>query len=238
MCLRFGLKRDLVRYVDGELSPSAVTRIEEHLVDCASCRETALALRDGRSFARALTRIPSPSDRWDDIEAALVARVDPPRARWTPAVPRLTVSVSRWALAGWVIAATVLCVNGWFLFGPRTLTHGAPQLAVESGPVDKDGFQTVSVSDIKANTRPHVVAEGKVAEVRIDEEDGDLMFKLVDELGEQDQFIICEVIDPIHIDPPAVGSKVRVYGVSRFDPQADHNWFEIHPVLSIEQIAR
>jgi hypothetical protein len=29
-----------------------------------------------------------------------------------------------------------------------------------------------------------------------------------------------------------------VYGVSRYDGQADHNWYEVHPVLNIEVVHR
>ncbi|MEK6406526.1 MAG: hypothetical protein AABN34_06145 [Acidobacteriota bacterium] len=34
----------------------------------------------------------------------------------------------------------------------------------------------------------------------------------------------------------AVGSRVRVYGVSRYDSQDNHNWYEVHPVLNIELV--
>ena len=63
---------------------------------------------------------------------------------------------------------------------------------------------------------------------------GDLTFKLVDNLNAQDRFIVCEIIEPIRLQPPAVGSRVRVYGVSRYDGEHDHNWYEVHPVLNIE----
>ena len=238
ICVRFDLKRDLVRYVDGELGTARVARVEAHLVDCASCRETVVALRDGRAFARAIEPVPARTNGWSALEAAMASGVTPRAARPKLVVPRLVPRLSALALTGWTVAAAALAVNVWFVIGPRVMRAlDRHEVAVESGPVDLDGFQTVSVRDIQANTKPHIVAEGKVAEVRYDAEDGDLMFKLVDELDAQDHFIICEVIDPIRIAPPPVGSKVRVYGVSRFDPEEDHNWFEIHPVLSIEQLA-
>jgi len=87
-------------------------------------------------------------------------------------------------------------------------------------------------------TKPHVVTEGYVSEVRINDEDGDLMFKLVDDLQRMDQFVVCEIIDPIRLEPPKVGSRVRVYGVSRYDNQENHNWYEVHPVLNIEEVHR
>jgi hypothetical protein len=104
--------------------------------------------------------------------------------------------------------------------------------------LDLGEFQTVNISDIEQNNKPHVVAEGYVSEVRKNDEDGDLSFKLVDDLGRPGPFIICEIIDPIKLEPPSVGSRVRVYGVSRYDGQADHNWYEVHPVLNIEVVRR
>jgi hypothetical protein len=82
------------------------------------------------------------------------------------------------------------------------------------------------------------MAEGYVSEVSVNDEDGDLSFKLVDDLGQPGPFIVCEIIDPIKLAAPAVGSRVRVYGVSRYDGQADHNWYEVHPVLNIEVVHR
>ena len=90
---------------------------------------------------------------------------------------------------------------------------------------------------MERTTKPHVMAEGYVSEVRIDDEDGDLRFKLVDSLQQSGPFIICEIIDPIKLAPPTVGCRVRVYGVSRYDSQADHMWYEVHPVLNIEVVS-
>ena len=86
---------------------------------------------------------------------------------------------------------------------------------------------------------PHIVAEGYVSDVHVsDEGDGDLAFKLVEKMGESAPFIYCEIINPINIEPPTVGSHVRVYGVSRYDAEAGHNWYEVHPVLNIEAVRR
>ena len=102
--------------------------------------------------------------------------------------------------------------------------------------IDHKEFHAVNIADIERNREPHVVAEGYVSEIRVNDEDGDLSFKLVNELGHPGPFIVCEIIDPIHLDAPSVGSRVRVYGVSRYDAQTDHNWYEVHPVLNIEVV--
>ena len=103
-------------------------------------------------------------------------------------------------------------------------------------PIDRAEFHEVNINEIEHNTEPHVVAEGYVAEVRINDEDGDLSFKLVESLHQAEPFIVCEIIDPIKLVPPPVGSRVRVYGVSRYDGKTDHRWYEVHPVLSIEMV--
>jgi hypothetical protein len=101
---------------------------------------------------------------------------------------------------------------------------------------DASGFRPVSISNIQNNTEPHVVAEGYVTEVRIDEEDGDLMFKLVEDVSQPQPFIVCEIISPINLAPPVVGSRVKVYGVSRYDDAEGRQWHEVHPVLALEKV--
>jgi hypothetical protein len=75
--------------------------------------------------------------------------------------------------------------------------------------------------------------EGYVTEVSI-QQDGDRMFRIVHAPGESRPFVICEIIKPFNLSPPPVGSRVRVFGVSRYDPKENHNWYELHPVLNIE----
>ena len=69
-----------------------------------------------------------------------------------------------------------------------------------------------------------------------DEKDGDLKFKLVEDIAQPSPFIVCEIISPIKIDAPVVGSRVRVYGVSRYDAEVGREWYEVHPVLNIEAV--
>ena len=106
--------------------------------------------------------------------------------------------------------------------------------AERPGEVDPGRFRTVRIADMSANTEPHVVAEGIVSEVRVDPRDGDVKFRIVESLYAPEPFVVCEVIGPYRIDPPRVGSRVRVFGVSRFDSKEAHRWHEIHPVLKVE----
>ncbi|HEY9230685.1 MAG TPA: hypothetical protein VIS78_01025 [Blastocatellia bacterium] len=227
-------RRELVRYVTEELTPGRVRHVEAHLLDCGACRDAVARLRSGQRFAAQLLQVKPQGDAWDAIEAA----IDREDARRLPAT-----GGGDWGAMGFrprvalAAIATVILLSVIFITLHRRAVSeeepgGWPSLAA----ADWREFQPVRIGDIESNTKPHVVAEGYVSEVRIDDKDGDLTFKLVDNLNAQDRFIVCEIIEPIRLQPPAVGSRVRVYGVSRYDGEHDHNWYEVHPVLNIEVV--
>jgi hypothetical protein len=58
-------------------------------------------------------------------------------------------------------------------------------------------------------------------------------FKLVESRGASQPFVVCEIVSPIRIEAPRVGSHVRVYGVARYDAQSDRNWYEVNPIFEI-----
>jgi hypothetical protein len=237
-CWRTIKRRDLTRYVTDDLTPERVRRMEEHLLDCADCRDSVARLRGGQRLASQLPRIAPQHDVWEAIEAAIdqedaraarPSRTIKDSARW-----RGRLLNPRFALTAIVLAVLLSAV--FVVLHRRTAPE--PELgglkSLEA--VDWGEFHPVRVSNIESNTKPHVVAEGYVSEVGYNDEDGDLSFRLVDSLGERERFIVCEIIDPIKLVPPAIGSRVRVYGVSRFDGERDHNWYEVHPVLNIEVV--
>ena len=233
-CWRIDLRRCFVSYLNGELEPGAIKRLEEHLLDCGPCRTRFAHLRNGHRLAQEMPRFTPQRDRWDTIEAAINGE--------RPA------STQKPVLAGWreilvtpgfafaVIGLAALVASVFVSSGRRAL--GEENGTLVSASLDLSEFHTVTITDIEHNIKPHVVAEGYVSELRVNDEDGDLSFKLVDDLGRPGPFIVCEIIDPIKLAPPSVGSRVRVYGVSRYDGQADHNWYEVHPVLNIEVLRR
>ena len=96
-----------------------------------------------------------------------------------------------------------------------------------------ENFVPVTIRTIAKTTEPHVVTEGYVTEVKI-QKDGDRLFRIVQDPEQTEPFVICELIKPIRLPTPEVGSRVRVFGVSRFDSKENHKWHEIHPVLNIE----
>jgi anti-sigma factor RsiW len=235
-CWRIDLRRSFSLYVTGELETGAIKRVEDHLLDCGSCRTRLARLRNGHRLAKEMPRFTPQRDPWTAIEAAIEARqpIPAPNAEGRPGWRELVVKPG-FALAVIGVAAliaAVLVASGRRPSGEER----AGSLIAEA--LDLSEFQTVNIADIEQNQKPHVMAEGYVSEVRVNDEDGDLSFKLVDDLGRPGPFIICEIIDPIKLAAPSVGSRVRVYGVSRYDGQADHNWYEVHPVLNIEVVRR
>jgi anti-sigma factor RsiW len=231
-CFRFDVTTNLSRYAHGELSTRVVMRVENHLLDCGECRSTLARLRDANDLLKQVRRAESKVDNWIAIESRVSGgpTVSAPASwrsrRWhrLGLAPALTV--------GSIVIAAILFGAALVISQLRDSGHKRP-LSVDSGE-----FHPVRIADIEHSTMPHVVAEGFVSEVRLNDEDGDLSFKLVEQPNAAEPFIICEIIDPIKLEPPQVGSKVRVYGVSRFDNKENHNWYEVHPVLSIEVVPR
>jgi hypothetical protein len=233
-CWRFDLRRNFALYLNGELDQSKVKHLEDHLLDCGICRIRLARLRNGHRLAQELPRFTPDRDPWNAIEAAIgdeaprYMPVSRPAARW-----RRLVANPGFALAGIGVVALVAAL----LIATDRRTTGeenAGTLVAEA--LDIREFHTVNISDIERNNKPHVMAEGYVSEIRFNDEDGDLSFKLVEDLKSPGPFIVCEIIDPIKLTPPKVGSRVRVYGVSRYDGQDNHNWYEVHPVLNIQEV--
>jgi hypothetical protein len=233
------LRRKFSLYLNGELAQSEVKRIEDHLLDCASCRARFAQLRNGHRLAQQIPRFTPQRDPWASIEAGLEAQMDAQSesALKPGAVVRWRGLVIKPGFALAVIGIAALIAAVLIASGKRSSEQErAGSLMADA--LDLKEFHSVNIADIERNMQPHVVAEGFVSEIRVNDEDGDLSFKLVDELGRPGPFIVCEIIDPIHLAPPSVGSRVRVYGVSRYDGQVDHNWYEVHPVLNIEVVRR
>ncbi len=228
-CWRIDLRRDFSRYLDKELSPRDIKRIEDHLLDCGECRTKIARMQTGHRFARQMPRVMPERDPWLAIEAA-IEREQNSASQLPVEQPRLKLHWQR------LITSRLTGVAAFLLLSVFVLIKLALPINWAAPPIDRAEFHEVSINEIELNTEPHVVAEGYVAEVRIDDEDGDLSFKLVESLHQAEPFIVCEIIDPIKLALPPVGSRVRVYGVSRYDGKTDHQWYEVHPVLSIEMV--
>lgn len=236
-CFRFDLRKKLMPYVDGRLDSRTVQKIERHLLDCNACRLQVKTLQTGHRLMTGLPVLTPTRDPWEAIEAALVA--DSTKAeevalaagsrRWGVHAPGL-------ALAG--VLSLALAVTGIWLIRTDTAQKRESESFNQKEVLDLKRFQPVSVTNIKDQTEPHIVAEGVVTAMELEEKDGDFTFKLIEDASRPDLFIVCEIIEPIRLVPPKIGSRVKVYGVRRFDDKSNHQWFEVHPVLNIEQVKR
>src|SRR5262245_34554115 len=232
-CWRVNLRRKFSCYLTDRLAPREAKRIENHLIDCGYCRAYFSRLRSGHRFAGQLPRLSPQRDRWHAIEAAIGAE--------QPSVSNHSTGGARPGILirpSVVIAGTAVALVLFGVLAVLSLKPASDDVESKLYALEALDFHPVSIKDIEHNTEPHVVAEGYVSEVRIDHQDGDLVFKLVEDVQQAHPFIICEILNPEKITPPRVGSRVRVYGVSRYDNQENHNWYEVHPVLNIEEVHR
>ena len=216
ICLRFDLRRKMILYVQGLLPAARRRVVEDHLVNCAKCRDRLAQVTEGDRLAKILPPVASPDVPWKNIEVAIQSHYSPQpsRPRWVPAIAAV---------------CSVVIMIGTAMF-TLTMSPGS------SNDFDRGEFLNVPLSDMHNNVEPHVATEGYVTEVRLNDEDGDTLFKLVDNLQSPNHFVICEIIEPVKLDIPSVGSRIRVYGVHRYDGKAQHQWNEVHPVLNIEPV--
>jgi len=105
----------LSEYVDDELAPSDRLQLEQHLLDCASCRDTIEELRGVAAEASTLDDAPPARDLWPGIASALP---QPAPARW-----RVSLSLPQ-ALAAGVLLMLVSGLGVWTYLG-RQMQDGA-----------------------------------------------------------------------------------------------------------------
>src|SRR5438309_3825621 len=180
-CWRVDFSRNFSRYVNGELGARQIKQIEEHLLDCGACRARLAKMRSGHRFAAHLPRATPQRDAWNAIEAALDSEqsrsantASPGRFGWRGMIVRPDFAVAG-ILAVIGLLAVLIALN-------RLSASERNQQNLIAGAFELRDFHRVAISGIEHNTQPHVVAEGYVSEVKIDEEDGDLTFKLVDDI--------------------------------------------------------
>jgi hypothetical protein len=216
-CYRFDLHRKYVAYIQGQLTGFSARKVEEHLDDCPKCRQLLGRLRGVEDFVSQLPAVVAPENLWPAIQKRLgPGKAQPFSSLWTKAAVGL--------------AFGMICgMLGVFIFH-RIPNHHRFSLSA----IGAQEFRQVPIDQMPSSTEPHIVTEGYVSEVRVEYDEGDKVFKLVQDLHNPNPFVICEVIDPLNLPMPPVGSRVRVYGVSRYDNKANHEWHELHPVLDIE----
>jgi Putative zinc-finger len=215
-CPRIDLHRRFPQYLDGAAPPRSVERIERHLLDCSQCRARLVRLREAKQLLGALPAAEAPP--FGRLMARTPARH--PRRPWI--MPRILTHFAADAL----VAAA--------LFAAFTLlyTHSA---SARNRSFDAASFRRVSVAEVAGTADPHVIVSGVVTELSGDFREGSRRFRLSDP-NDARSFVICEILDGDPMSPPKPGTRIRVWGVSRYDSDPSHRWFEIHPVLKMEVV--
>jgi anti-sigma factor RsiW len=213
-CLRFDLHRLLPLYLDGAASSRVAARIERHLLDCSACRARLVRMRETKRFLGELPPLGAPSFE------RMMAHAPERATRFSFGVPRVIRHFAADALVASVLFAT------FTLF----YTHAA---SARNRAFDFSSFRALSVRQIAATDDPHVIVQGVVSQIAGDTDEGSHRFRLTDP-HDANAFVVCEILDGDPMSTPKPGSRVRVWGVSRYDPSPNHRWFEIHPVLRAE----
>ncbi len=221
--------------------------MERHLSRCAACRETFARLKDGHRIARKLGEIdknnPLIAEECGTPPAFSAALAEAGcrsgfRRKWegwriswslTAAAPRTV----------WILAAVVLAQAFLLVFVNRGAIFGSPptSAAAISG-IALNRFQVLDIAEVPKNAHPHIATEGYVRRVWMDAEEKTLHFKLASSPEGEGPYVICEILSPDRISAPRAGSRVRVYGLARYDAQIGRQWHEVNPVLDISVLKR
>jgi hypothetical protein len=237
----FYARRKLLPFIEADLSPREEARLKRHLTSCRACRETLERLRVGHMAARELGRLgsaatgPRPPE-FAGLWAAL-GRASEGRARSFPS-GALVLRALMTPLVAKVLVSVVLAVAALLVVSNRRMTWRTPAEAdVLTAPAARE-FTPVRITDFTPDTKSPVVTEGIVGAVYFDKEEQTLHIKLVDARHKPEPFVICEVHRPGGMAIPEEGSRIRVYGTARYDPQPGRGWNEVNPVTNIDVLKR
>ena len=240
-CRRFLLRRKFVRYLEGGLPARKADRLENHVRECASCRALLHRLQAGHRLAERLERggpdspvgPPDLKDLLADVEGA-PRRRRPFAGIWESWLDLVTMRGAVRALAVIVVALLVLLA----LSNRRASPGGMTLAGLKPGALDVRDFLPLRIGELPTNTRPYVATEGFVRDVHVDTEEKTMHFKLAESAHAASPYILCEIMRRAEIPVPVEGSRVRVYGVARFDAQTGRGWHEVNPVLDIAVLKR
>jgi len=240
-------RRDFLSSLSGSLPSERLRELESHLARCGACRETFARLKDGHRIARKLAGIdknnPLIAEECGTPPAFSAVLVEAGggsglRRKWegwriswslTAAAPRTVLILAVLVLAQ---AALLVFVNRGAIFG----LPPSPAAAISGIALDR--FQILDIADVPLNAHPHIATEGYVRKVWMDAEEKTLHFMLASSPEGEGPYVICEILSPDRISAPRAGSRVRVYGLARYDAQIGRQWHEVNPVLDISVLKR
>lgn len=140
----------LSEYLDRELTPAEEAAADEHLLECAACRDTLAELGEVRARARRLAPSHPDTDLWPAIAAAIgtATVVRPTEVTPLRQSRRYTFSLPQLAAAG--IALAALSGTGVWLAGG---SGEAPAVAVQAEPAPASTTADPGATVRSASTR-------------------------------------------------------------------------------------
>jgi hypothetical protein len=133
----------LSAWIDNELSAGETEGLEEHLLECAECREIARELREVRDMARALTDRPPENDLWPGIRTRIEeSRVLDFHAPQPNQPRRMQFSFIQLVAAGLALMLTGAGA-AWVALRPAVVPAGPP-VAVEITESQPAGYANVA----------------------------------------------------------------------------------------------
>jgi hypothetical protein len=237
----FHLRRKLVAYLEGEVPRRTAARLEKHLAGCRGCSALLARLRVGHQAAREIGRIgPGTAHRpqgFRELWAALGPKLDPQArsARARPGIPHgLAASPAFRTFVTVALAGAVILV----MAGRMGLRRSAERPAASPDFREYRDFTGVRIAEFPSQSSSRVFTEGFVRDVYFDEQEKTLHIKLVERPQKSEPFVICEIPKPDGMVLPREGSRIRVYGMARFDAQPGRGWHEVNPVLTLAVLNR
>jgi hypothetical protein len=240
-CPRFLLRRKFVPYLEGTLPAREARRLERHLGTCKRCRILFERARDGHELARELQQLNPKSSGRAPGNGPMTLDAGKQASGWRKGVrvwenglyALMTTRGVQILIVLVVVLAAFLVISNW-----QKIFREPNDLRVSSTALALSDFRPVAISEIKSNTQPHVVIEGYVRNVNVDKQEGTLHFRLTESPKAAEPFVVCEILSSSGMTLPREGSRVRVYGVARFDGQPGRMWYEVNPVLNIALLKR
>lgn len=153
-----GVRDLLSAYLDGELSPGELLRVEQHLRRCHLCADEVDSLRQVVSLVASLDEVEVPATFHAQLHDRLVAIGPPVGVRRTP--PAWQRQIRQWALPA-AAAAAVVAVG---LTGLQHTDGGKAGLEIKQGPVAVEPGPKPADQVATIVTPPPVVTQAPVQE--------------------------------------------------------------------------
>jgi hypothetical protein len=200
-----------------------------------------IRLRAGHRSALLLRHLSTDdAHRAPEYEAVMsdIGEVVPRRQRWLQAWENWLYMLTTPRVIQVLMALVLMQLALLIFLNRRVLFGGRQSLMALPSAVNFSAFHPLSIAEHQWNTRPYITSEGYVRDVSFDKEEGTLHFKLTEFPQGTGPFVVCEMLRPLSMPPPSEGSRVRVYGVARYDAQPGRKWHEVNPVLNMAVLKR